>query len=157
MDAVLDEIKASLDKMEESGKADSVLKCIDRLEEHLVKVKSRWLEESDSDGFYFYLAARRVEMVTGRMRERLECATKGDSSKIATDSVAVLEPIRELLDAANTRVMDERSIDTVLERIHRLRSAATEADLRESMETCQALVDEDLSDAQYSEIMKEIS
>ena len=146
MDAVLDEIKASLDKMEESGKADSVLRCIDRLEEHLVKVKSRWLEESDSDGFYFYLAARRVEMVTGRMRERLEGATKaGDNPKIATDSLAVLEPIRELMDAANTRVMDERSVDTVLERIHCLRSAATEADLRESMETCQALVDEDLS------------
>ena len=157
-DGTLDEIKASLVKMEESGKADmGVLVSLDELGKKLAKLKSRWIAEPDSDGFYFYLAARSTEMILGRMRERFEnSAQAGNEPKIASDSLTVLEPMDELLDAAGASSINERSIDTVLERTQRLLSAATDADLREHIETCRAMIDKDLLKSQYSEIMKRI-
>ena len=158
LDGTLDEIKASLVKMEESGKADmGVLGSLDELEKKLAKLKARWVAEPDSDGFYFYLAAHSTEMILGRMRERFENAVQvGNDPKIASDSLTVLEPMNDLLGAASASAIDERSIDTVLGRTQRLLGAATDADLREHIEKCRALIDKDLLKSQYSEIMKRI-
>ena len=63
---ILIEIKDSLDRMEEAGKVDlAVLDNIAALCDFLKTVKSRWLDVKDSDGFYFYQAARNVETDTG--------------------------------------------------------------------------------------------
>lgn len=156
MKNVMDEIEASLNDMEKSGKADGVLKSVGKLRESLAALKSRWLDEPDTDAFYFYHAVYSTEMILDRMDERFKAAQAGDNPKIAEDSLAVTGPMRDLLNAAGADHISETTIDAVLESTRSLLTAAYDADLRENIEKNWAVIDKDLLKSKYPELMKKI-
>ena len=154
----MDEIEASLNNMEKSGKVDvGVLKSVGKLRKSLAVLKSKWLDESDTDAFYFYHAIYSTEMILDRMDERFKNAVQaGDNPKIAEDSLAVMGPMRDLLDAVDADHISERTIDTVLESTYSLLTVAYNVDLRENIEKNWALIDKDLLKSKYPELMKKI-
>ena len=65
---ILVEIERSLAGMEKTGRVDLViLGSLSKLRDLLKRIKSRWLDVEDSDGFYFYQAARNTELILDRM------------------------------------------------------------------------------------------
>ena len=156
MTNIVDEIEVSLNNMEKSGKVDvGVLNSVGKLRKSLAASKSRWLRESNTDGFYFYHAVHSVEMTLDRMNDRLNNAKAGDN-KIAQDSLTVLPPIRRLLDAINADRISESSIDVVLERTYELLTAASGADLREIVDASRDAAHKDLLKSKYKQLTKNI-
>ena len=158
MKSIVDEIEASLNAMEASGKVDlGVLKIIDKLRKPLAAIKSRWLREPDTDGFYFYHAVRSTELILDRMVDRFKNAARaGDNPKVAEDSLAVMDPMRDLMGVVDADSITDGSINSVLDRTYELLTAASGADLRESIETRRAMIDKDLIKPMCSDLAKKI-
>ena len=154
MKEAMDSIEAALN-MKGSGKAG--VPKTDELRAVLAGQKSKWLGELDSDAFYFYHAVRSTEMILDKMDDRFKnAASEDDIANTAKDALAVVRPMRDLLDALDANHISEETIDTVLERTDGLLTAAANADLRESIETSRAMIDEDLLKSKYSKLKRNI-
>ena len=156
--SLLNDMEVCLNKMEDSGEIDmSILEVIDKLREYLAALKSKWLDVSNTDAFYFYLAIRCTEMILDKMDRRFRNATQlGDNPKVSKDSLAVLIPMRDLFVAASARSISESSINAVLDCTQRLYMTAADVDLQESIEASLALIDVDLLKSKHFELMKNI-
>ncbi len=156
---ILIEIKDSLDKMEETGKVDLavLLGNIATLRDFLKTIKSKWLDIKDSDGFYFYQAARNVELMLGEMERRFKNSQKAnDNPKIAEDSLLLLPNIDSILEMTQSFQINKQSIDQVLAKTHTLRDKAANANLIELLEINHQTLDKDNLRMQFSALMQKL-
>ena len=156
---ILIEIKDSLDRMEETGKVDlAVLSNIADLRDFLKTIKSRWLDVKDSDGFYFYQAARNVELILGEMQRRFKNSQKDSGSpKIAKDSLSLLPDIDSILEMmAQSFQINKQAIDQVLTKTHTLRDKAASVNLIEPLETSHRTLDKDSLRVQFSALVQKL-
>ena len=154
---ILVEIKNSLDKMEETGKVDlSILDNLKTLRNFLKTIKSKWLDVEDSNGFYFYQAARNVELILGKMEHRFKHSQEAnDNPKIAEDSLLLLPNIDSILDVTQSFKINKQTIDDVLTKTHSLRNKAAITNLIESLEIRETL-DKDNLRLQFSALMQKL-
>ena len=155
---ILIEIEVPLTKMEETGKIDpAILNSLSKLGGLLNGIKSRWLEVEDSDGFYFYQAARNTELVLGRMESRFRDSQKaGDNPKIAGDSLALLPAIDGILEITQPYKVGEHSINEVLDRTRDLRNQAASTNLIEPPEANREYIDKDNMRLRLAALMKSL-
>ena len=155
---ILIEIKDSLDRMEEAGKVDlAVLSNIADLRDFLKTIKSRWLDVKDSDGFYFYQAARNVELILGEMQRRFKNSQKDSGSpKIAKDSLSLLPDIDSILEMTQSFQINKQAIDQVLTKTHTLRDKAASVNLIEPLETSHRTLDKDSLRVQFSALVQKL-
>ena len=155
---ILIEIKNSLDKMEETGKVDlAILNNIATLRDFLKTIKSKWLNIKDSDGFYFYQAARNVELILGEMERRFKNSQKAnDNPKIAEDSLLLLPNIDSILEITQSFQINKQSIDQVLTKTYALRNKAANANLIEPLEINHQTLDKDNLRMQFSALMQKL-
>ncbi len=155
---ILIDIKNSLDKMEETGKVDlAILDNLATLRNFLKTIKSKWLEIEDSDGFYFYQAARNVELILGKMEHRfINSQEANDNPKIAKDSLLLLPNIDNILETTQKFTINTQTIDDVLNKTHLLRNKAASTNLIESLEISREALDKDNLRLQFSALMKKL-
>ena len=134
---LLERMSHELCKMEETGEVDmGFLSHVTEFRHHIDKVKARWLENDDSDGFYFYMAARNMELMLDRVQERFQGAGKAhDDPAVALDTLALLPEFDKTLDLLAHDEITPESIDTILDRTRILRDVARSRNLIESIET----------------------
>ena len=156
---ILMEIKNSLDKIKETRKIDLViLDNIATLRDFLKTIKSKWLNMEDSDGFYFYQAARNVELILGEMEYRFKNSHKADDNpKIAEDSLLLLPDIDGILEITQSFEINKQSIEQVLTKTHTLRNKAASANLIEPLEMNQESLDKDNLKLQFSALMQKLN
>ena len=155
---ILIEIKDSLDRMEETGKVDlAILDNIATLRDFLKTIKSKWLDIKNSDGFYFYQAARNVELILGEMECRFKNSQKAnDNPKIAEDSLLLLPSIDNILEITQSFQINKQSIDQVLTKTYALRNKAANANLIEPLEINHQTLDKDNLRMQFSALMQKL-
>lgn len=155
---ILIEIKESLDRMEETGKVDlSIVDNLTTLRNFLNTVKSKWLDIENSDGFYFYQAARNVELILGKMEERFKNSQKAnDNPKIAEDSLLLLPNIDHILEATQKFTINKERINDVLNKTHSLRNKAASTNLIESLEISRETLDKDNLRMQFRSLMQKL-
>ncbi len=144
--------------MEETGKVDlTILNSLSKLRDLLKDIKSRWLEVENSDGFYFYQAARNTELILGKMEYRFKNSQKAnDNPKIAEDSLTLLPAIDDILNITQSYKVNERSINKVLNKTHDLRNQAASADLIEPLEINKEYIDKDNMRLQFAALMQSL-
>ena len=156
---LLERMNFALCKMEETGEVDpGFLSHIAEFRHHIDKVKARWLENDDSDGFYFYMAARSMELILGRMQERFQEAEKAhDNPAVALDTLALLPEFDKTLDLLAHDEITPESIDTILDRTRILRNVAADRNLIESIETDRESIDVDSVRLCFTSLMNRLS
>ena len=156
--SILIGIEMSLNNMEEAGKVDlAILDSLSKLRGLLKNIKSRWLEVEDSDGFYFYQAARNTELILGKMESRFQDSQKAnDNPKIAEDSLILLPAIDGILEITQSYNVNECSINEVLNRTRDLRNQAADTNLIESLEINREYIDKDNMRRQFAAMMKRL-
>ena len=144
--------------MEESGKIDlAILNSLSKLRDLLKGIKSRWLEIEDSDGFYFYQAARNTELILDKMESRFKDSQKADDNpKIAEDSLVLLPAIDEILEITQSYKVSEHSINEVLSKTRDLRNQAASTNLLEPLEANKEYIDKDNMRLRFAALMKRL-
>ena len=155
---ILIEIKNSLDKMEETRKVDlAILDNLATLRNALKTIKSKWLEVKDSDGFYFYQAARNVELILGKMEHRFKNSQKtNENPKIIKDSLLLLPNIDDILETTQKSTINPQTINDVLKKTYSLRNKAASTNLIESLEISRETLDKDNLRLQFSALMQKL-
>ena len=121
-------------------------------------IKSKWLEVEDSDGFYFYQAARNTKLILDRIEHRFKNSQEAnDNPKIAEESLALLPIIDDILEITQTYRISEDSINNVLDRTHDLRNQAANRDLIEPLEINRECIDKDNMRLQFTTLMKSLN
>ena len=153
--STLVDIEKSLTKMEETGKVDlTILNNLSKLRDLLKGIKSRWLEIEDSDGFYFYQAARNTELILDTMESRFKDSQKADDNpKIAEDSLVLLPAIDEILEIAQSYQVSDHSINEVLSKTRDLRNQAASTNLLEPLEVNKECIDKDNMRLGFADLM----
>ena len=156
---LLKRMNSALYKMEETGEVDlGFLSHIDEFRHHIDKVKARWVENSNTEGFYFYLAARSMELILGRMQERFQEAGRAhDNPAVALDTLALLPEFDKTLDLLAHDEITPESIDTILDRTRILRDVAEDRNLIESIETDRESIDTDRFRLHFTALMDRLS
>lgn len=144
--------------MEETGKVDlSILDSLSKLRSLLKIIKTKWLEIPNSDGFYFYQAARNVELILGTMQYRFEHSQEAnDNPKIAEDSLVLLPAIDKILEVTQSYKITENSINEVLQKTHYLRNQAASTKLIENLDISRDSIDKDQLKLQFSALMQNL-
>ena len=126
---LLNDMEFVLNKMEKTGEVDlEFLKYISEFRHQLNKIKTQWLEHTSIDGFYFYQAARNMELILGKMYERFRDAKKmNDNPVVSIDTLAILPQFDKTLSLLEPHKITTKSIDTVLDQTRILRDVAAEA------------------------------
>ena len=155
---ILIEVERSLTEMEETGKVDlAILDSLSNLRGLLKSIKSRWLDIENSDGFYFYQAARNMELILGKMEYRFKNSQKSnDNPQIAEDSLILLPAIDGILEITQSYKISEGSINDVLSRTRDLRNQAASTNLIESLEISREYIDKDNMRLQFAALMKSL-
>ena len=156
--SILIEIKGSLIRMEDAGKVDlAILNSLSKLRDLLKDIKLKWLKVEDTDGFYFYQAARNTEFILGKMESRFKDSQKAnDNPKIAEDSLALLPAIDSILEITQSYKINEHSINEVLNRTSDLRNQAASTNLLESLEIHKKYINNDRIRLQFASLMKNL-
>lgn len=144
--------------MEKTGKVDlTILDSLSELRSSLRKIKTKWLEIQNSDGFYFYQAARNVELILGKMEYRFKNSQKAnDNPKIAEDSLILLPAIDNILDITQSYKIDETLINKVLNNTRDLRNKAASTNLIEPLDVSRESIDKDQLRLQFSALMQNL-
>lgn len=155
---ILAEIERSLARMEDAGRVDlAILGSLSKLRDLLKSIKSRWLDVEDSDGFYFYQAARNTELILDRMEHRFKNSQKAnDNPQIAEDSLTLLPVIDEILEITQSYKVDERSINKVLDSTRDLRNRAADTNLIEPLEINRKYIDHDNMRSRFDALMENL-
>ena len=155
---LLERMNSALYKMEETGEIDpGFLSHIAEFRHHIDKVKAHWLENSNPERFYFYMAARNTELMLDRIQERFQEAGKAhDNPAVALDTLALLPEFDKTLDLLAHDEITPESIDTILDRTGILRDVAEDRNLIESMETDLKFIDADRFRLHFPALMDHI-
>lgn len=155
---LIQQITKSLNHMEETGVVEfSILDELKKLREIVQSVKNKWLDNPNTDGFYFYQAARNIELIIGRMEYRFENSQKeNDNPKIAEDSLVLFPLIDSVLEITESGKIDEHGINIVLEKTRDLRNTAASTNLIERMDANNELLNKENLRAHFTELMKNL-
>ena len=156
---LLKEMDFALNKMEETRKVDlGFLENISEFKSHINKIKTKWLEHASNDGFYFYQAARNIELILGKMYERFENAKEmNDSSVVASDTLSLLPQFDKILYLLDTNTISTGFIDQILDETSTLRFAAADKNLIESIEIDRNSLDTENLKIHFASLMKQLS
>lgn len=151
-------IMQSLNDMEEKGVVDlSILDELNGIKELLKSIKIKWLESKDSDSFYFYQAARNVELILDRMGDRFKKSKENkDNPQIAVDSMVLFPVMNDILKIAETQTVNDHTVYQVLNKTRDLRNAAASQNLIESPEEDLASIDKQQLHWEFENIMKNL-
>jgi len=154
----LKQITKSLNDMETTGQVDlSILDNLNELRQFLQSIKTKWLQNKNSDGFYFYQAVRNIDLILDKMTERFKKSKENrDNPKIALDSLVLLPAIDQVLKITESDVINDQTIDFVLRTTRDLRNVATHQNLIEPQEVDIALIDKEQLKWEFENIMKNI-
>ncbi len=155
---ILKEIEDSLNHMEETGKVElSILDKLNNLQEFLKTIKTKWIENSNSDGFYFYQAARNIELILDRMEYRFKNSKiTNDNPKIAEDSLVLLPAIDRVLELTESNNITPDSITSVLKQTENLRKTAISTKLIESLDASRDSMDVEHVKRQFNQLMQNL-
>lgn len=144
--------------MDETEKIDlAILNSLSKLRDLLKGIKSRWLKVENSDGFYFYQAARNTELILDKMESRFKDSQKADDNpKIAEDSLILLPVMDEILEITQSYKVSEDSINEVLGRTRDLRKQAASTNLLEPLEANKECIDKDNMRLRFAALMKSL-
>ncbi|WP_162858567.1 hypothetical protein [Candidatus Nitrosotenuis aquarius] len=142
--------------MENTGKVDlSILNLFKKLRETINQIQAKWLENPNNDSFYFYQAARNVELILDRVEDRFKNSQiMKDNPKIAEDSLILFPTIKNILDIAESSTISRSSIDNMLRKIIDLRNKAVSTNLIEKPEANKELINTDTWKTNFTELMK---
>ena len=152
---ILREIRGTLRHMAETGKTDpAIFGNLNDLRELLETIKTKWVKDSNTDGFYFYHAARAMELILNRMTDRLEKSEANNDPKITRDALVLLPALGRVLEVAETDEITPEAIDTVLLRTGKLRETARSTNLIETLEERREGMDVELLERNFNKIME---
>jgi len=152
------QINDSLYNMEATGKVDlSILKLLDKLKEFIKQLKQRWLENRNTDSFYFYQGLRNIELMLDKMQYRFEHSqTNNDNPKIAEDSILLFKVVDNLLKVTESSKLNQQHVNQILSMTRDLRNTAIKQNLLESLETDEELLDKDNIRYNFESMMKNL-
>ena len=155
---IIQEINDSLNHMEETGIVDmSILDNLQKLRQLLREIKTKWLEHPNTDAFYFYQAARNVELILGKMEDRFKNSKiANDNPKIAEDSLVLMPVMDKILAMAEANQITNQTIDDILEKTRKLRNVAASTNLIESLEIDRNSIDKDTLRLQFVALMNSL-
>lgn len=150
---IVQEINDLLNHMEDTGKVDmSILDNLKKLRQFLSEIKSKWLDHPDTDAFYFYQAARNVELILVKMEDRFRNSkVTNDNPKIAKDSLSLMPAIDNILTMTETNEISDAAINSVLAKTRQLRNTAASTNLIEPIE-----VDKDSLRSHFTQLMNNL-
>lgn len=156
---LLNDMEFALNKMEKTGEVDlEFLEHISKFRHHLNKIKTRWLEHTSIDGFYFYQAARNMELILGKMHDRFKDAKKmNDNPVVSIDTLAILPQFDKTLSLLEPHKITTKSIDSVLDQTRILRDVAAKKNLIESITIDRESLDTDNLRYQFNSLMSKLS
>ncbi len=156
---IIQEINDSLNHMEETGKVDlSILDNLKQLRKFLCEIKTKWLEHPSTDAFYFYQAARNVELILGKMEDRFEKSQiMNDNPKVAADSLILMPQIDTVLKMSEENIISEYTINIILEKTRKLRNVAADRNLIESLEIDRDSIDKDNLRYRFTQLMDKLN
>ena len=156
---ILNEMNFALTIMEETGKVNlDFLQKIAKFQQHIDKVKTRWLEYSDTDGFYFYQAAHSIDLILSKIHDRFEKSKEmNDTPTVALDTLALLPQFDTILDLLRPHEISSTSIDQILDQTSILRNTAADKNLIESIQTDRESLDIDSLKSNFVPLMKSLS
>ena len=156
---IIREINDSLNHMEEAGKVDmSILDNLKQLGEFLCKIKTKWLEHTDTDAFYFYQAARNVELILEEMKGRFKKSqTAGGDPKVVADSLTLMPEIDAVLKMSEESIVSEHTINAILDKTRKLRNVAANRNLIESLEIDRDSIDKDNLRCRFTQLMDNLN
>ncbi len=145
-----------LNRMKDAGKVDlGFLDHILEFKHYLNKIKTRWLENPNNDGFYFYQAAYNMELIADQMYARFEDAGKTkDRSVVADDALALLPQFDKTLDLLESSDISTASIDKILDQTGILRDVAADKNLLEPIEVDRKSIDVDNLRSNFTALMR---
>jgi len=153
---IMQQITDNLNDMEATGKVDpSILKLLDELRNLIKDLKLKWLENRNTDSFYFYQGLRNIELMLDMMQERFEHAPENhDNPKIAEDSIILFKVVDDLLSITEKNTIDEKSVNLILSKTRDLRETASKQNLIESIETDKKDLDNENIRYNWTPVMK---
>lgn len=131
MQRILEDIKDHAQRMEDSGEVDlSILEKIKTLKTKVIEMKDKWVRYDNSDGFYFYLAVRNVELVLDKMEERFNKASENkDNPQIAVDTMTILPFVDNIIQMTDASAIKKEDIDIILRHTHNIMDEAEQINL----------------------------
>ena len=156
---LLERMNSELHRMEETGDVDiGFLERIAEFRDYINKIKTRWLENNNTEGFYFYQAARNMDFILDEVDARFQKAKKThDNPAVALDTLALLPEFDKTLDLLEHDEITPESIDTILDRTRILRNVARSRNLIESIETDRKFLDTDMLGRYFTALMDQLS
>ncbi len=155
---IIQEISDSLNRMEDTGVVDmSILDNLEKLRAFLREIKTRWLDHPNTDAFYFYQAARNVELILGKMEDRFKNSKQvNDNPKVAEDSLILMPVISGVLQMTETNQITNQTIDQILDKTRNLRNVAASTNLIEPLEIDRKSLDKDNLKLQFSALVNNL-
>jgi len=152
---IVQEINDLLNHMEYTGKVDmSILDNLRKLRQFLREIKSKWLDHPNTDAFYFYQAARNVELILGKMEDRFRNSkVMNDNPRIAKDSLTLMPYINNILRMAETDEISDASINSVLDKTRQLRNTAAHTNLIEPLKIDRDSIDKESLRYHFTQLM----
>jgi len=154
----MQQITENLYNMEASGKVDlSILKLLDELRSMIKELKQKWLEDRNTESYYFYQGLRNIELMLDKMQDRFEHAPeKHDNPKIAEDSIALFKVVDDLLSITETNTINDQNVNKILYKTRDLRNAASRLNLIEPIEADVKMLDKDNIRYNFTPMMKNL-
>lgn len=155
---IMQQINENLYSMEATGKVDpSILKLLDNLRELIKELKQKWLENRNTDSFYFYQGLRNIELMLDKMQDRFEHSQeRHDNPKIAEDSIILFKDVDDLLAITESDKVDPNSVDRILSITRDLRNTASKQDLIEPIQVDEESLDRENIKYNFSSMMKNL-
>lgn len=155
---IMKQISENLYDMEATGKVDpTIIKYLDELRSLIRQIKDKWLENKNTDSYYFYQGVRNVELMLNKMQERFETAQENhDNPKIAEDSIVLFKDVDDLLQITESNEINLQTVNKILEKTRDLRNTAFHQNLIEPPETNEENVDKELLSYQFDSVMKNL-
>ena len=153
---ILKELKDSLNSMEETGKVDlSILDKLNNLRDLAENIQTKWAENPNPDGFYFYHAAKNVELVLNGMMDRFKKSHEAnDNPQIATDSLKLLPALERALEIADTDEITPQTINIASDRADQLHDVAIETNLNKALAQSRDSVDIEFIRPKFNKIIE---
>ena len=147
---VILEIYESLKRMKVSGNPDAQIYAnVERLQQFLQKTCDKWIDYHDRDEFCFYEAARDAKLVLDSVKDRIKNAREGAVAKIASDALAVMPTIDDILQAVEGGQDSGEIFRNVSHKTDHLIEAAIGAGLTAALDADAAKIDKEIAASLY--------
>ena len=155
---IMQNITQNLHDMEATGKVDpTIINYLDELRILIKQLKNKWLENKNTDSYYFYQGIRNVELMLNKMQQRFETAQENhDNPKIAEDSIILFDVVDDLLQITESNEVNKNTVNKILEKTRDLRNTAFYQNLIEPPEANEESMDKDLFKHQFYSVMQNL-